>query len=97
LKSQYPKYTISKNKIQLTPEIDVDYLLARLKEKYKNYELNTIDGLKIEIDKDWIHLRKSNTEPIIRVYSESNSKVVADNLARKIQQDVHEILKGVKI
>jgi len=97
LKSTYPKYTISKNKIQLTPEIDIDYLLARLQEKYKNYELNTIDGLKIELDKDWIHLRKSNTEPIIRIYSESNSKVVADNLARKIQQDVHEILKGVRI
>ena len=97
LKSTYPKYTISKNKIQLTPEIDIDNLLARLKEKYKNYELNTIDGLKIELDKDWIHLRKSNTEPIIRIYSESNSKVVADNLARKIQQDVHEILKGVQI
>lgn len=97
LKSTYPQYTISKNKIQLTPEIDIDYLLARLQDKYKNYELNTIDGLKIEIDKDWIHLRKSNTEPIIRVYSESNSKVVADNLSRKIQQDVHEILKGVKV
>ena len=97
LKSTYPNYTISKNKIQLTPEIDIDYLLARLKEKYKNYELNTIDGLKIELDKDWIHLRKSNTEPIIRIYSESNSKVVADNLARKIQQDIHEILKGVQI
>ena len=97
LKSTYPQYTISKNKIQLTPEIDIDHLLARLQEKYKNYELNTIDGLKIELDKDWIHLRKSNTEPIIRIYSESNSKVVADNLARKIQQDVHEILKGVQI
>lgn len=97
LKSVYPKYTISKNKIQLTSDIDIDYLLARLKEKYKNYELNTIDGLKIELDKDWIHLRKSNTEPIIRIYSESNSKVVADNLARKIQQDIHQILKGVQI
>lgn len=96
LRSTYPQYTISKNKIQLTPEIDIDYLLAKLKDKYKSYELNTIDGLKIEIDKDWIHLRRSNTEPIIRVYSESNSKVVADNLSRKIQQDVHEILsKGV--
>ncbi|MEM6321808.1 MAG: phosphoglucosamine mutase [Bacteroidota bacterium] len=93
LKSTYPQYTIAKNKIQLTPEIDIDYLLASLKEKYKNYPLNTIDGLKIEIDKDWIHLRKSNTEPIIRIYSESNSEVVANNLARKIQQDVHEILK----
>lgn len=93
LKSTYPNYTISKNKIQLTPDIDIDYLLERLQSKYKNYPLNTIDGLKIEIDKDWIHLRRSNTEPIIRIYSESNSKVVADNLARKIQQDIHEIMK----
>lgn len=93
LKSTYPNYTISKNKIQLTPEIDIEFLLDRLQSKYKNYPLNTIDGLKIEIDKDWIHLRRSNTEPIIRIYSESNSKVVADNLARKIQQDIHEILK----
>ncbi|MEM1120999.1 MAG: phosphoglucosamine mutase [Bacteroidota bacterium] len=97
LRSTYPQYTISKNKIQLTPDIDIDYLLARLKDKYKMYELNTIDGLKIEIDKDWIHLRRSNTEPIIRIYSESNSKTVADNLARKIQQDVHEILKGAQV
>jgi len=65
LRSTYPSYTISKNKIQLTPDINVDNLLAKLQEKYKNYELNTIDGLKIELDKDWIHLRKSNTEPII--------------------------------
>lgn len=96
LRSTYPKYNISKNKIQLTPEIDIDYLLAQLQDKYKSYDLNTVDGLKIEIDKDWIHLRKSNTEPIIRVYSESNSKVVADNLARKLQQDVHDILKASK-
>lgn len=94
LRSTYPSYTISKNKIQLTPEINIDLLLNQLKKKYKHYPINTIDGLKIEIEKDWIHLRKSNTEPIIRIYTESNSKVVADNLARKIQQDIQEILKG---
>ncbi len=93
LRSAYPRYTISKNKIQLTPEINIDYLLAQLQSKYQNYPLNTIDGLKIEFDKDWIHLRKSNTEPIIRIYTESNSQVVASNLAKKIQMDIHEILK----
>ena len=93
LRSAYPRYTISKNKIQLTPEIDIDYLLAELQAKYQNYPLNTIDGLKIEFDKDWIHLRKSNTEPIIRIYTESNSQVVASNLAKKIQMDIHDILK----
>ena len=97
LRATYPSYVISKNKIQLTPKIDVDFLLAKLEDKYKNYPINTIDGLKIEIDKDWIHLRKSNTEPIIRIYSESNSKVVADNLAKKIQQDVQEILKNMNV
>ena len=94
LKATYPNYTISKNKIQLTPDIQIDQLLTRLQTKYQNYPTNTIDGLKIEFDKDWVHLRKSNTEPIIRLYSESNSQVVADNLAKKIQQDIHEILKG---
>lgn len=94
LRATYPRYTISKNKILLTPEINIDVLLAKLKAKYKNYPLNTIDGLKIEIDEDWIHLRKSNTEPIIRIYSESNSQVVANNLARKIQMDINDILKA---
>ena len=94
LKATYPRYTISKNKIQLTPEINIESLLAKLQTKYQNYPLNTIDGLKIEFDKDWIHLRKSNTEPIIRIYSESNSEVVAANLAKKIQMDINEILKS---
>jgi len=94
LRSTYPSYTISKNKIQLTPEINIEVLLAKLQNKYQNYPLNTIDGLKIEFDKDWIHLRKSNTEPIIRIYTESNSETVATNLARKIQMDIQEILKG---
>ena len=93
LRSTYPSYTISKNKIQLTPDINVDHLLAKLQNKYKHYDLNTIDGLKIELDKDWIHLRKSNTEPIIRIYTESNSETVAGNLARKIQMDIQEILR----
>ena len=94
LRNTYPRYTISKNKIQLTPDINIEYLLEKLQNKYQNYPHSTIDGLKIELDKDWIHLRKSNTEPIIRLYTESTSEVVASNLAKKIQMDIHEILKG---
>ena len=97
LKSSYPQYTISKNKIQLTPDIDLDMLFEQLQLKYKNENLNTIDGLKIEFETDWIHLRKSNTEPIIRIYSESNSRIIADNLAKKIQQDINDILKGISV
>ncbi len=93
LRRKYPSYTISKNKIQLTPEINLDQLFAGLKEKYKSEELNTIDGLKIEFESDWIHLRRSNTEPIIRVYTESTSEVIANNLATKIQADINDLLK----
>ena len=88
---------ISKNKIQLTPEIDLDLIFEKLKEKYKNEELDTVDGLKILFESGWIHLRKSNTEPIIRIYSESSSEVTADNLAKKIQQDFAGILKHAVI
>jgi len=94
LRNTYPRYTISKNKIKLTPDINIEHLLDKLQNKYQNYPHSTIDGLKIELDKDWIHLRKSNTEPIIRLYTESTSEVVASNLAKKIQMDIHEILKG---
>lgn len=97
LRRTYPSYVISKNKIQLTPEIDLDLIFEKLKEKYKNEELDTIDGLKILFESDWIHLRKSNTEPIIRIYSESASEVTANNLSRKIQQDIAGILKHVMI
>lgn len=93
LRKSYPDYTISKNKIQLTPEIDVDALLVKLQEKYKHLPHTTIDGLKVEFDTDWIHLRKSNTEPIIRIYAESTSEVMANNLAEKIKADVREILQ----
>lgn len=94
LRSTYPSYVISKNKIQLTPDIDVDLLLNKLEEKYKRQPHTTIDGLKVEFDKDWIHLRKSNTEPIIRIYAESTSEVTADNLANKIKMDVKDILQS---
>ena len=91
LKASYPNYIISKNKIQLTPEIDVDLILDRLKEKYKNQPVNTVDGVKIEFDMEWVHLRKSNTEPIIRIYAEGNTQRVADSLVNKIKSDIKEL------
>ncbi len=92
LRSQYPGYFISKNKITLTPDMDIDALLARVEEKYQHQPHSTIDGLKIEFDEQWVHLRRSNTEPIIRIYSEGKSETVADNLARKLISDIKEIL-----
>ncbi len=93
LRASYPDYHISKNKIELTPEMDVDLILEKIKEKYKKQPVNTVDGVKIEFEKEWVHLRKSNTEPIIRIYSESKSITTADNLAKKIIQDIKEIIK----
>ena len=92
LRASYPAYFISKNKIILTPEMDIDNLLLKVEEKYKNQPHSTIDGLKIEFDKQWVHLRRSNTEPIIRIYSEGSSETVAENLANKIIADIKEIL-----
>ena len=92
LRSSYPEYHISKNKITLTPEMDIDGLLIKVQEKYKHQPTSTIDGLKIEFDKEWVHLRKSNTEPIIRIYSEAGTEAVAENLAAKIISDIKEIL-----
>jgi phosphomannomutase len=92
LRASYPSYFISKNKITLTPEMDIDALLLKVEEKYKKQPHSTIDGLKIEFDKEWVHLRKSNTEPIIRIYSEASSETVANNLANKIIADIKEIL-----
>lgn len=94
LRSSYPDYFISKNKIELTPQIDVDKILQAVKEKYHRQPVNTIDGVKIEFDKEWVHLRKSNTEPIIRIYSESQTNTTAENLARKIISDIKEIIKS---
>jgi phosphomannomutase len=88
IRKQYPAYFISKNKIQLSPEMDVDAILVKVAEKYAGQPINTIDGVKIEFDKEWVHLRKSNTEPIIRIYSESESESKADELAQKIMGDI---------
>ena len=92
MKASYPTYHISKNKIELTPEIDVDKVLKQMAKKYKNQPISTIDGVKIEFDKEWVHLRKSNTEPIIRIYAESTSRSTADYLANKIISDIRDVV-----
>ncbi|MCB9186539.1 MAG: phosphoglucosamine mutase [Flavobacteriales bacterium] len=94
LRASYPNYHISKNKIELTPETDVDGILTAMEKKYKSQPVNTIDGVKIEFDKEWVHLRKSNTEPIIRIYSESENESTANNLANKIIGDIKELMKS---
>ena len=92
LRASYPSYVISKNKAELQPGMDVDAVLESLKQKYKKHPINTIDGVKIEFDGDWVHLRKSNTEPIIRIYAESNTQNTADALARKVIQDIGDLI-----
>ena len=87
LRATYPPYFIAKNRVDLTPEIDVDAILAKVKEIYKNEEINDIDGVKIDFADKWVHLRKSNTEPIIRVYSEASTMEAAEEIGQKIQID----------
>ncbi len=93
LRSKYPNYYISKNKIELNKDINADKVLKDIQEKYKKQPINTVDGVKIEFDKEWVHLRKSNTEPIIRIYAESKSQTTAENLAEKIIADIKEVIK----
>jgi phosphomannomutase len=90
LRGTYPDYFISKNKIELENGLDIDAIFQQIRKKYKNNPVNTEDGLKIEFDNDWVHLRPSNTEPIIRIYAESNFETTADNIARRIMQDIKE-------
>ena len=92
LKNSYPAYTISKNKIELTPSIDVDSVLASMVEKYAHEEVDTTDGVKIYIGKEWVHLRKSNTEPIIRIYSESQDLTAANDLAERIISEIKALI-----
>lgn len=91
LRAMYPNYFISKNKIELTPEIDVDDILLKIKDEYSNEQINDIDGVRIDFDKEWVHLRKSNTEPIIRIYSESKSAERANELAEEIISAIRKI------
>lgn len=93
LRESYPDYFIAKKKIELTPEINIDTLLGKIKDKYKNQPINTVDGVKIEFDKEWVHLRRSNTEPIIRIYAESRSETTANSLAEKLITDMKQFIK----
>lgn len=90
LRRLYPDYFMSKNKIELDNGIDVKKIFGHIQKKYKNHPINTEDGLKIEFDNDWVHLRTSNTEPIIRIYAESNFETTAGNIAKRLMQDIRE-------
>ncbi len=91
-RSKFPDYFISKNKIELAKGVNVDKIFDQIKSKYKNHPANTEDGLKIEFDDDWVHLRTSNTEPIIRIYAESNFETTANNIARRLMKDIQEFI-----
>ncbi len=91
LRDSYPSYFMSKNKIKLTPQINVENILIKVENLYKNEQVSTIDGVKIDFENEWVHLRKSNTEPIIRIYTESTSQKNADALAEKMIQEISEI------
>jgi phosphomannomutase len=92
LRDSFPKYVISKNKIELTPSTDVDAVLEQVKGVFENARINTIDGVKIDFPNEWVHLRKSNTEPIIRIYAESSSKDSADALALKVMKEIQQLV-----
>lgn len=93
IRQQYPDYCISKNKIELSPDIDVTKLLNAIVDKYSNYEVNRADGVKIDFEDSWVHVRTSNTEPILRIYSEAVTESIADNIAKKIMLDIREIIQ----
>ncbi len=88
LRNSLPSYFMSKNKIELTPSLNVDDILKEMAKRYQNEEVSTIDGVKIDFESEWVHLRKSNTEPIIRIYTESTSQAKADELANKIMGEI---------
>jgi phosphomannomutase len=91
LRESYPAYFMSKNKIELTPEIDVDKILREMEERYAHEEISTVDGFKIDFENEWVHLRKSNTEPIIRIYTESGTQEQASQLASSVIEELKEI------
>jgi phosphomannomutase len=92
LRATYPDYFISKNKIEIPADADLDQLLEKIKVQYKKFQINSVDGVRIDIDNGWVHLRRSNTEPIIRIYSESDSIVKAETQAKKMLSDIKELL-----
>ena len=85
-------YYMSKNKIELTPDLDVDAILEKVQENHNSEEISTIDGVKIDFDENWVHLRKSNTEPIIRIYTEAKSQEKADSLAQEMIEEIKAIV-----
>ena len=93
LRSSYPSFFMSKNKIQLNDEIDINKILSEIANKYSHEKVNTLDGVKIDFADKWVHLRTSNTEPIIRIYSESYSKSDADLLANRFIDEINALLK----
>ena len=92
LKNSYPKYTISKNKIELTESTDIDDLLHKISQKYSDTPQNKIDGLKFDFENEWVHLRKSNTEPIIRIYAESENSEKAHALGERFISELKSIM-----
>jgi phosphomannomutase len=93
LRKTFPNYFIAKNRIDLTPTTDVDAILVKVKEMFKDEQVNDIDGVKIDFPTRWVHLRKSNTEPIIRVYSEAATMEAADELGKRLMQVVYDMQK----
>ena len=93
LRAGYPNYHIAKKKIDLDPTVNIDLLFGEIEKKYKKYPVNTIDGVKIDFESEWVHLRRSNTEPIIRIYAESNSETTADHIANQIMSDLRNFSK----
>ncbi len=93
LKKTYPAYAIAKNKIELTPEINVDAILEEVKKRYASEKITDVDGVKIDFADSWVHLRKSNTEPIIRIYSEAHTMQEAEQLGQQIKDVITEMTK----
>ena len=91
LKASYPPYFMSKQKIQLTPGLDVDALLEKMAAKYANEDVSTVDGVKVDFENHWVHLRKSNTEPIIRIYTEASTQAEADQVANNMIATIKEV------
>ncbi|HNZ43186.1 MAG TPA: phosphoglucosamine mutase [Bacteroidales bacterium] len=94
LRAKYPDYFISKNKIEAGTDVDIYEILNQIKEKYKSHPVNTSDGVRIDIENGWVHLRRSNTEPIIRIYAESDSMIKAETLAKKLLDDIRELINS---
>ena len=92
LRATYPAYFMGKKKIELTPEIDVDALLTKMQNEYQNEEVSTVDGVKIDFAENWVHLRKSNTEPIIRIYTEAKSQEEADHLGDEMIAKIRSLI-----